>query len=304
MKKIVCIDIGGSAIKYGIIDELGNILDKKQQDTEAEEGGAAVLAKVISIIKDYQKTNGIDGVGISTTGFIDTEKGEVIYASYRMPQYAGTKFKKTIEEELNIPCEIENDVNCVGLAEYISGAAKGSQISLCLAIGTGIGGSIVINGEVLHGASNCACEVGYLRMRGSDFQELGSTASLCKRVSEQKRNLGDSVHNWDGKRIFEAAKQGDDVCNKAIDEVVDIWGQGIADICYVINPQVVVIGGGIMAQGEFLKPRIQNALERYLIPEIMVNTVLKIAKYENDAGMIGAFYHFAKKRKLELPYLL
>ncbi|MBZ4265788.1 ROK family protein, partial [Streptococcus pneumoniae] len=90
----------------------------------------------------------------------DPDKGEIFYAGPQIPNYAGTQFKKEIEGRFGIPCEIENDVNCAGLAEAVSGSGKGAGITLCLTIGTGIGGCLIIDGQIFHGFSNSACEVG------------------------------------------------------------------------------------------------------------------------------------------------
>ena len=190
---------------------------------------------------------------------------------------------------------MENDVNCAGLAEYKAGAAAGSKAAVMLTIGTGIGGCILLNGEVFHGFSNSACEVGYMHMNDSDFQTLGAASILTKKVSEWK---GETEKKWDGYHIFEEAKKGDKLCLLAIDEMVDILGEGIANICYVINPEVVVLGGGIMAQEQFLKERVECAVKRYLVSSIEEHTKIVFAKHQNDAGMLGAFYHFCNVRHL------
>lgn len=292
MKNYVSIDIGGTAIKYGIIDEAGTVLVRGQMDTEANYGGPGILLKAIGIVDNFQKEYDICGICISTAGMVDIEKGEIFYAAPLIPNYIGTTFKKTMEERFGLPCEVENDVNCAGLAETISGAAKGSKSVLCLTIGTGIGGCIVIDGQVYHGHSSSACEVGYMHMFGSDFQTLGATSILCKKVTDKKLESG-----WDGVRIFEEAKKGDVICKEAIEEMVEILGQGIANICYVINPEVVVLGGGIMAQEAYLKPMIRKALDKYLIPAMAQKTRLEAAKHKNDAGMLGAFYHFGNRQR-------
>lgn len=158
-----------------------------------------------------------------------------------------------------------------------------------LTIGTGIGGCMVVDGKVFHGFSNSACEVGYMHMDDSDFQTLGATSIMTKKVAEWKH---DPVEKWSGYRIFEEAKKGDELCNRAIDEMADVLGKGIANICYVINPEVVVLGGGIMAQEEFLKDKLESGVAKYLIPSMKRHTKLVFAKHRNDAGMLGAFYHF------------
>ena len=256
--------------------------------TEAQKGGPAILEKVIGIVEEL-KGEADAGVCISTAGMVDIEKGEIFYSAPLIPNYIGTAFKKTVEERFGIPCEVENDVNCAGLAEYKAGAAAGSKAAVMLTIGTGIGGCILLNGEVFHGFSNSACEVGYMHMDDSDFQTLGAASILTKKVAAWKE---EPAENWSGYRIFEEAKKGDKICNRAIDEMTDVLGKGIANICYVVNPEVVVLGGGIMAQEAFLKDKIEKAVEKYLVSSMWEHTSIAFAKNQNNAGMLGAFYHF------------
>lgn len=294
MKFYVSIDIGGTSIKHGILDENIKFITSGEIATEAQKGGKNILEKVINIVSEYKKEYTLSGVCISTAGMVDCEKGEIIHASDLIPNYTGTQIKKTLEDIFSIPCEVENDVNCAGLAEYFSGSAKGTSISLCLTIGTGIGGSIIINDKVFHGFSGSACEVGYMNMFKSKFEDLGATSILVKKVAKLKNC---SENHIDGKLIFEMAKNNDEDCIKAIDEMVDILGMGIANICYVINPEVVVLGGGIMAQKDYLYDKIRLSLDKYLIPTISSKTKLEFAKNQNKAGMLGAYYNFISIHK-------
>ena len=293
MRKYVSIDIGGTAIKYGVIDENGEILMRNQMGTKAHEGGLAIVQRAVDIVKCVQAGYRVSGICISTAGMVDAEKGEIFYAAPLIPDYAGTQWKRIMEKTFSLPCEVENDVNCAGLAESISGAARGSRSTVCLTIGTGIGGCILIDGKLYRGYSGSACEVGYLHLPGGEFQDLGAASILSAKVEARK---GEKAGTWDGHRIFEAAKAGDPVCCLAIDELSDVLGQGIANICYVLNPQTVVLGGGIMAQEEYLKPRIEAALGRYLIGSIASRTSIKMAEHKNDAGILGAFYHFLQQQ--------
>lgn len=294
MKFYVSIDIGGTSIKHGILDENIKFITSGEVATEAQKGGKNILEKVINIVSKYKKEYTLSGICISTAGMVDCEKGEIIHASDLIPNYTGTQIKKTLEDIFSIPCEVENDVNCAGLAEYFSGSAKGSSISLCLTIGTGIGGSIIINDKVFHGFSGSACEVGYMNMFKGKFEDLGATSILVKKVAKLKNC---SENHIDGKLIFEMAKNNDKDCIKAIDEMVDVLGMGIANICYVINPEVVVLGGGIMAQKDYLYDKIRLSLDKYLIPTISSKTKLEFAKNQNKAGMLGAYYNFISIHK-------
>lgn len=294
MKNYICIDIGGTSIKYGVINEELDFLVKSEMDTEAYKGGPNILNKIIEIVNKYKNNYKIEGVCISTAGMVDCDKGEIIYASSLIPNYTGTKIKLTIEDEFNIPCEVENDVNCAALAEHFAGGAKGSNISLCLTIGTGIGGAIIINNEVYHGAFGSGGEVGYMNMMGSTFQELGASSILVKKVAIMK-NISEKDIN--GKYIFDKAKEGDKDCIKAIDELIEVLGQGIANICYIINPEVVVLGGGIMAQKEYLYDKIRASIDKNLIPFIRNKTRLEFAINQNNAGMLGAYFSFKNMQK-------
>lgn len=294
METYVGIDIGGTSIKYGLLDKTGVILQKGSRATEAEKGGAAILEKTIDIVEQFRKEHPVSGICISTAGMVDTEKGEIFYSAPLIPDYAGTDFKRTLESRFSVRCEVENDVNCAGLAEAVSGAAAGSRAALMLTVGTGIGGCILLDGHVYHGSGGSAGEVGYLEMDGSDFQTLGAASILSKKVAACK---GEDASKWPGRRIFELAKAGDEDCVRAIDEMTDVLGRGIASICCVMDPEVVVLGGGIMEQKEFLYPRISAAMKRHMNPMLLQHTRLAFAHYGNDAGMLGAFYHFMQKKE-------
>ena len=146
MKEYVCIDIGGTAIKAGVLDENARIIEQLNIPTEAMQGGSYVLARVKKIIERYIVLRKITGICISTTGMVDAAQGSIIYANENMPGYMGINLKKEIERTFGILCEVENDVNCEGLAEYWNGAAQKSQSALCMTIGTGIGGCAIVNG--------------------------------------------------------------------------------------------------------------------------------------------------------------
>lgn len=273
---------------------------KGKVPTHAEQSGAAVLAQAKGIVVEYREKKLLDGICISTTGMVDPESGTIVYASDAVPDYAGISLKAEMEAAFGIPCEVENDVNCAGLAESISGAGKDSGMNVCLTVGTGIGGCLLVDKKVFHGFSNSACEIGYLRLPQGEFQREASARALCAHVSKKKQEKKSIGERWDGVRIFQAAREGDRICTEEIDRLIDILALGIANICYVANPETVILGGGIMEQESYVRPRLEKALMQYLIPQVWKNTKICMAEYKNDAGMIGAFYHFRamqKKRK-------
>lgn len=287
MRNFACIDIGGTSIKYGVLTEDIHFLTKSHTDTEAHLGGPHIIEKVKAIIKDFQKDYVIEGICISTAGMVDTEKGNIVYASSLIPNYTGTLIKQILEENFSLPCEVENDVNCAGLAESISGAGKGSKSCICLTIGTGIGGCMVYNNHIFHGFSNSAFEVGYMHIPDGIFQDLAATTALVKNVAKRK-----NLPAVDGKFVFAHARENDVICNEEIDRMLHYLSLGIANICYVINPETIILGGGIMAQKDFLAPKLQEALKKAMLPVLFNNTTVTFASQGNDAGMLGAFYHF------------
>ncbi|MFR0019125.1 ROK family protein [Paraclostridium bifermentans] len=295
MKKFICIDIGGTSIKYGILRETGIIIEKGNMDTNAlKEGGQGIFEKIKYIISKYLKNYEVEAVCISTAGMVDPKDGKILFAlEHLIPGYTGMEIKKEVEKEFNIRCEVENDVNCAGLGEMWLGAGKGASSSVCLTIGTGIGGCIIINNELIHGFSNSAGEIGYMKINGEDFQNVASTTSLVKRVARLKNIAEESIN---GKMIFDMAKNKDQDCLKEIDYMIKSLAIGIANLSYIINPEVIILGGGIMAQEQFLKPKIEEALRKELIKTIYENTRIEFAKRQNDAGMIGALYNFLNKK--------
>lgn len=294
MKNYICIDVGGTSIKYSVAKENGEIIEKSSMNTEAlEKGGPGILEKIKLITRNYIEKYDVSGVCISTAGMVDPVEGKILFAlEHLIPGYTGMEIKKEVENEFKIRCEVENDVNCAGLGEMWLGAGKGRTSAVCMTIGTGIGGCIIINNQLLPGFSNSAGEIGYLHVNGESFQDLASTTSLVKGVAKRK---GVSESEINGKIIFDLAKNNDEDCLIEIDNMIKSLSVGIANVCYVVNPEVVILGGGIMAQEEFLKPRIEQELKNTLIESVYKNTKIEFAKRQNDAGMLGALYNYLQK---------
>jgi len=293
MKKYAVFDIGGTTLKYGIIDGDGNIITYCEVPSEAKQGGAHVINQVIQIVNEYKVSEAIKGICISTAGVVDPNQGLIIYANDNIPNYTGLNIKQIVESNVNLPCEVENDVACAGLAERFAGVAQKSQVTVCLTIGTGIGGSLIVGDEVFHGAGNFAGEVGYMDISGEHFEKVASTKAMLDKVFERKGN----EERIDGIKVFELARADDEVCIEAINEMCDYLARGIANICYIINPDLVVLGGGIAAQGEYLLDIINAKLGMYLIEKIREKTQLLFAKNGNKAGMLGAYYNFSMRQR-------
>lgn len=289
MKQYICIDIGGTAIKYGVVQS-GEIPEIIQTDScKTPENGTKILRKVFDIIEGLKRNCGqTEAVCISSAGIVNSEEGCILEANDDLiPGYTGTKIADRVKEKFGIPCFVENDVNCAAMAEYYAGAAKGYHSMLMLTIGTGIGGAFIAGGKLLKGHTYSACEVGYMNMEEGTFEEIAATSALVARTTKRLHKTADAIS---GKWIFEQAQDGNEVCIEEIDRMCDILAKGISNICYVLNPEIVLLGGGISAQTDWLKPRIEMGMEKYLIPVIRKKTKLDFAKFKNQAGMIGAYY--------------
>lgn len=289
MKQYICIDIGGTAIKYGVVQS-GEIPEIIQTDScKTPENGTKILQKVFDIIEGLKRNCGqTEAVCISSAGIVNSEEGCILEANDDLiPGYTGTKIADRVKEKFGIPCFVENDVNCAAMAEYYAGAAKGYHSMLMLTIGTGIGGAFIAGGKLLKGHTYSACEVGYMNMEEGTFEEMAATSALVARTAKRLHKTADAIS---GKWIFEQAQDGNEVCIEEIDRMCDILAKGISNICYVLNPEIVLLGGGISAQTDWLKPRIEMGMEKYLIPVIRKKTKLDFAKFKNQAGMIGAYY--------------
>lgn len=329
-KRYFALDIGGTKTKYALLGEKGEILSTYEKDTEAQRGGSFILEnvkgeirRVLEELKGELTEGALDGkkaeapveqksevsveqkveakvesllagICISTAGMVDEIKGEIIHAGPQIPEYKGCKWKEEIERTFSIPCEVENDVKCAGLGEYSFGSGKGTSSMLCLTIGTGIGGSFILNGEVYHGTSHSAMEIGYMQIPGGMFQRMASTSALVKRVASRK---GEAEELWNGKRIFEEVAKEDKICLEELDRLCDALSIGLSNLCYAFNPGCIVLGGGIMEQKDILLPKIWGHLQEHLVPIVAENTRLLAASLGNRAGLLGAYVHFQNRQK-------
>ena len=301
---------GGSFILENVKREICRVLEElKGELTEGAEDGKEVAAtveqkaaatveqKAAAKVEHKAETRAeslLAGICISTAGMVDEIKGEIIHAGPQIPEYKGCKWKEEIERRFSIPCEVENDVKCAGLGEYSFGSGKGTSSMLCLTIGTGIGGSFILNGEVYHGTSHSAMEIGYMQIPGGMFQRMASTSALVKRVASRK---GEPEELWNGKRIFEEVAKEDKICLEELDRLCDALSIGLSNLCYAFNPECIVLGGGIMEQKDILLPKIWGHLQEHLVPIVAENTRLLAASLGNRAGLLGAYVHFHNRQK-------
>lgn len=289
--KILAFDIGGTEIKYAFCDESFNLTKKKSIPTNAHEGGKRIIGRIVEIIKSC---DGIDRIGISTAGQVDSKKGEIIFATDSIPGYTGTKIKEIIEAETGIPTAVENDVNSAAIGEAVFGAAKGVDSFICLTYGTGIGGAIYLDNKLFTGDSFSAGEFGHI-VTHAGGKSCTCGGNGCYEAYASARALaadvfGKTGRSLNGREIFA------EFDNPVIREIVDNWIDeiviGLKSLIYIFNPTLIVAGGGIMNEA-YITDEVNKRLQRELINSFRKVRVVK-AQMGNDANKLGAAYLASK----------
>lgn len=291
MKKYIAIDIGGTKVKYSVILEDFSILEKSSYKTNCNDYEVFII-DLINVINFYKNKYEISGIGISLPGFVDTSTGFTQRAG-AIAILDGKNLKIIIENTVNIQVSIENDANCVALAEKLNGNAKNCKDFICYTIGTGIGGGIFINNKIIHGKKFMAGEFGFMKINDNIKDTLHNNSSTSSLISKYKelKNIPQN-ESIEGDTIFEVAQK--DILVK---ELLEKWYKNIASSIFnlgvTLNPEKILIGGGV-SQREELIINIQKELNKFEFWsefEITIEPCL----HRNDTGMIGSIYNFLDK---------
>ncbi|MGM7723479.1 ROK family protein [Metabacillus sp. Hm71] len=289
MADYLAIDIGGTFIKYALLNDQMQLHGHRQIETK-ENINQAILKQVESIISHVADEVNISGVGISTAGIVDREKGEILYAGPTIKNYKGTAFKAYLSRKFHFPVHVENDVNAALMGELWLGAARNEKDVFCITLGTGIGGAY-FHQEIMDGCHHQANSVGYMLydpVTKTNYEARASTAAL-NMIIEKELGKGLSA-----KDVFDRARLGEGRCMSIIESWCKEVARGLAQIILLIDPESILIGGGISRQGEFLLTKIQTQVEQFL-PDHFLKTEIKIAQLYNDAALYGAVYPFFKE---------
>jgi len=304
--KTVGIDIGGTKIAGALVNEAGEILRDLKVPTPANDP-AALQAAVVTMVEELRSGEQVSAVGVAAAGFIDANQAVVYYAPNL--SWRNEPLKEKLEAELGLPVVIENDANAAGWAEYRFGAGAGYHHMMMLTIGTGVGGAIVANGELFRGGFGIGAELGHmnfipkgklcgcgqhgcLEQYGSGTALLNSAKELVASGSEEAKRLkelSDSLPELTGNEVYEAIQEGDPGALRLLTELGSNLGLAVASLVAVLDPEIVVIGGGVSAAGELLLEPIRAAYLEHL-PARGFRPELKIvgAQLHNDAGVVGA----------------
>jgi glucokinase len=302
-KSAIGIDIGGTAIKAGIVDIHGEMLKWDTIPTEALLGKDALLIKIVELIKKYQlfaASNGVKlvSVGIGTAGFVNFREGKIAGATENLPGWGGTPLRHYLETQFSLPVKVDNDINTIALGELWLGAGRSISDFVCIAIGTGIGGCLVINGKpyrgrdgyagvyghqvIVHEGKKCNCG------KQGCWEQYASVTALkqaaAKIFGEQSPMAQSS------QRIFEEARAGNLSALSVIDRYSEYVAVGLTNAIHAFNPQTIVIGGAITAQGDFLFDRIRNHVQSMTLSVFSDKNPIEIipALLGEQAGVIGA----------------
>lgn len=301
------IDVGGTKILGGVVDELGKVIARARTDTPRQ-GGTELTKTIAEIAKELLHNHDVVSIGVSAAGFVSSDR-KTMLASPNIADWNGVNLDDELTSLIGLPVIIENDANAAAWGEATFGAGKGQAHLMMLTVGTGIGGGIVVNGALYRGAFGVAAEFGHIRVvpdghlcgcgaRGC-FEQYASGKALLRHAREAisaspeiARNLlsrGDgTVAGLTGKALTEAARGGDPVAIAAFNTTGQWLGAGIASLSVVLDPACVVIGGGVIEAGEILLKPTREALTRTMpfagkhpYPQIIA------AQLGNEAGLVG-----------------
>ncbi|MDD3095621.1 MAG: ROK family protein [Candidatus Neomarinimicrobiota bacterium] len=309
MKYYVGIDFGGTGIKIGIIDENGKILIKDSFDTDPSKRGEDIARHIAECTEKVMSDSGlpreaIQGVGIGSPGLLNPETGQ-LKVVVNVPNMNDVFITRILSDILGKPAFLDNDVNAMSLGEFYYGAGKGLKHVIALTLGTGVGGGIILNGELYRGASFTAGELGHMSIaRDGKSCPCGNSGCLERYVGRdgiierfmiaRNKGLDTNIEKYldkgkiTPKAIAMAAEAGDKLSIKVLEETGEILGAALATLVNALNPQAIIIGGGIANAGEFILGPARKTMLRlaYAIPAKVVK-VLK-AELGNDAGLVGS----------------
>ena len=307
MSLTVGVDVGGTKVLGGVVDASGKVLATSRRDTPRE-GGIELTKTIAAVALELMQEHPVSAVGVSAAGFVSSDR-KTMLATPNIAGWNGVNLDAELTELIGTDVVIENDGNAAAWGEAVFGAGRGEAHMLLLTIGTGIGAGIVVNGQLHRGAFGVAAEIGHMRVvpeghlcgcgaRGC-FEQYASGSGLMRHVREAiaatpdiARNLlalGDgTIEGLKGHHVTEAARAGDVVALAAFNTTAQWLGAGIASLSAILDPAIVVIGGGVVDAGEILLEPTRANMERKMpFSGKHPSPKLVAATLGNDAGLVG-----------------
>ena len=309
MTLAIGVDVGGTKIAAGVVDEDGKIIARTRRETPHDPEPTDAINTMVGVITELTRGHDIEAVGIGFAGFIDAKRSTVLFATNL--GWQDLALREAIERRTELPAVVENDANAAAWGEFRYGAAADVEDDMVLVtVGTGIGGGIIVDGRLLRGAFGVAAEIGHMRMvpgglrcpcgnKGCWEQYASGSAlvregrALVESVSPLAERLAElcqgKPERLTGQHITEAAAEGDEAAIELIEEIGQWLGEGLAQLVAVLDPGVLVVGGGVSDAGELLLGQARNAFRRNLTGRThRPEPHIRIATLGNDAGIVGA----------------
>lgn len=308
--RLIGIDIGGTSIKFALMDDAGTIEKKWSTPTNIAEKGKDIPKEICASIRMTLEDAGlatVKGIGIGVPGPISPD-GKTVVQAVNL-DWKDLPLKEIIETDLGIGVCLLNDANAAALGEMWKGAAQGNANLLFVTLGTGVGGGIVLNGEVLNGCHSSGGEIGHIPIRSDEQRLCGCGGRNCLETFASANGLALSMRKklkevnevWPEitpPMVFEKAAQKNVHAQAVLAEFTDILGQALAGIMNTIDVEEIVIGGGLSEAGEQLLLPLTKKLEEYVFPQIKAHFSVKKAQLGNEAGIYGAVYAYLIKNKI------
>ncbi len=297
--KIIVFDVGGTAIKFGMVDENFEVLFSEEIPTNTYKDSENMVMKAMDVkLEEY--AGQYEAIGISTAGQVDFVNGVINDGVGNIPNYNHSDLRGTFEAKYGVPVAVDNDVNCAAIGEAHFGAARGENDFLCLTYGTGVGGCIYINGDVYRGSKYAGGEFGHMAThkdgrlctcgRIGCYEAYSACRVFTTAVSER---MGRPMN---GREIFEPENLKNPIIVEEIDKWEDEIALGLRNLCYIFNPSLIVLGGGIMSE-DLLIGHIREKVDAQLEPNYKHVRIEK-AQLRNKAGMLGAAWLANERLKI------
>lgn len=312
MGKRIGIDVGGTNVKIALVDKSGKIIYSNSVPTYAKMGYEYTVNNIKQAIKDLMKETNttakdIDGIGFDFPGQVDYKTG-IVKLAPNIPGWVNVPIAQMIEEEFHIPTRIDNDVRCAALGEMKFGAGQGCENFVCITVGTGIGSGLVVNGQLVRGASNAAGEIGHIKLQMKDGLICGCGDTGCLEAYASGPSIVAMAQDYikGGKStkfremaaaeggeitpymVAKAAEAGDPVAKRIFAIVGEYIGIGLTSVINLLNPEKVIIGGGVAEAGDLLLDPIRKTIKERAM--VVAGSTVEIvpAQLGNSAGVIGA----------------
>ncbi len=291
MRLAGAIDIGGTGTKIGVVAEDGSIVRRRTVAT-ATHGEPIPLVEAITsslrLILDSRETqrNPVSGVGVSVAGFLNQEHSAMVHNA-NLPALRNFPLRRALEDGLSLDCRLEVDSNAAVVAEHRHGAGRGSTRLLGVAVGTGLGGGVIIDGELLRYTGGCAGDLGHIIV-APNGRLCTCGARGCLEAMVNSAALSERARGRKARDIVNSARQGDKLARKALAETGRWLGLGLASLSPIFSPDRIVVGGGMAAAGELLLDSVRASYREHARPEFRDTTRVVGSTFEGWDGMVGA----------------